>query len=75
MDADHLDIYGKGGTGKTFQDYVRQIKKDGHLVYKKGLPLTPHGINLYSYSLDEEADFYAKNLELVQGLYQFDRSS
>lgn len=73
MDADHLDIYGKKEElEKTFQNYVRQIKKDGHLVYKKGLPLKPHGINLYSYSLDEKADFYAKNLELVQGLYQFD---
>ena len=73
MDADHLDIYGKKEElEKTFQDYVCQIKKGGHLVYKKGLPLNPEGINLYSYSLDEEADFYAKNLKLVKGLYQFD---
>ncbi|MGZ2371290.1 UDP-N-acetylmuramate--L-alanine ligase [Ancylomarina sp. YFZ004] len=73
MDADHLDIYGrKEELEKTFQDYVRQIKKGGHLVYKKGLDLNPSDINLYSYSLDEEADFYAKNLKLVQGLYQFD---
>jgi UDP-N-acetylmuramate--alanine ligase len=73
MDADHLDIYGKKEElEKTFQDYVRQIKKGGHLVYKKGLDLNPSDINLYSYSLEEEADFYAKNLKLVQGLYQFD---
>ncbi len=73
MDADHLDIYGeKEELEKTFQDYVRQIKKGGHLVYKKGLPLKPTGINLYSYSLEEESDFYAKNLKLVKGLYQFD---
>lgn len=73
MDADHLDIYGKKEElERTFQDYVRQIKKDGHLIYKKGLPLNPTGINLYSYSLEEEADFYAKNLKLVKGLYQFD---
>tara|TARA_R110001583_G_scaffold4430_3_gene25661 strand:- start:9029 stop:10402 length:1374 start_codon:yes stop_codon:yes gene_type:complete len=73
MDADHLDIYGeKEELEKTFQEYVRQIKKGGHLIYKKGLPLNPTGINLYSYSLEEEADFYAKNLKLVNGLYQFD---
>jgi UDP-N-acetylmuramate--alanine ligase len=73
MDADHLDIYGKKEElEKTFQDYVRQIKKGGHLIYKKGLPLSPTGINLYSYSLDEEADFYARNLKLINGLYQFD---
>ena len=73
MDADHLDIYGeKEELEKTFQDYVRQIKKDGHLVYKKGLDLAPPDINLYSYSLGEEADFYARNLKLIQGFYQFD---
>jgi len=73
MDADHLDIYGeKEELEKTFQDYVRQIKKGGHLVYKKGLDLTPSDINLYSYALEEEADFHAKNLKLVKGLYQFD---
>ncbi len=73
MDADHLDIYGeKEELEKTFQDYVRQIKKDGHLVYKKGLDLAPPDINLYSYSLEEEADFYARDLKLVQGFYQFD---
>ena len=73
MDPDHLDIYGKKEElEKTFHDYVSQIKKGGHLVYKKGLPLNPKDINLYSYALDEEADFYAKNLTLVKGLYQFD---
>ncbi|MRT94189.1 UDP-N-acetylmuramate--L-alanine ligase [Ancylomarina sp. 16SWW S1-10-2] len=73
MDADHLDIYGKKEElEKTFQNYVGQIKKDGHLVYKKGLPLNPKEINLHSYSLEEEADFYAKNLKLEKGLYQFD---
>lgn len=73
MDADHLDIYGeKEELEKTFHNYVNQIKKEGHLVYKKGLPLKPKGIHLYSYALEGEADFYAKNLKLVQGLYQFD---
>ena len=73
MDADHLDIYGeKEELEKTFQDYVKQIKKGGHLVYKKGLDLNPSDINLYSYSLEDKADFYAINLKLVQGLYQFD---
>ena len=57
---------------KTFHSYVKQIKKGGHLVYKKGLPLQPKGIHLYSYALEDKADFYTKNLKLVQGLYQFD---
>ncbi len=73
MDADHLDIYGeKDELERTFHNYASQIKKGGHLVYKKGLPLNPPDVNLYSYALEEEADFYAKNIKLVQGLYQFD---
>ncbi len=73
MDADHLDIYGeKEELEKTFKTYVNQIKKGGHLIYKKGLPLKPKDVQLHSYSLEEKADFYAKNLKLIKGFYQFD---
>ena len=73
MDADHLDIYGdKSELEKSFQEFVNQIKKGGTLVYKKDLPLSTEGIISYTYSLEEEADFYAKNLELIEGFYKFD---
>ncbi|RYE10922.1 MAG: UDP-N-acetylmuramate--L-alanine ligase, partial [Sphingobacteriaceae bacterium] len=40
MDADHLDIYGdKNSMVKSFQQFVRQLKMDGKLIVKKGLPL------------------------------------
>ncbi|MBI9059606.1 MAG: UDP-N-acetylmuramate--L-alanine ligase [Labilibaculum sp.] len=73
MDADHLDIYGdKNELEKSFQEFVSQIKKGGSLVHKKGLILKTNDISTYSYSLKEEADFYVKNMKLVEGFYQFD---
>lgn len=73
MDADHLDIYGdKSELEKSFQEYARQIKQDGILVHKKGLHLENVETEKYTYSLNEVADFYAKNLTLVEGFYQFD---
>ncbi|WP_321515245.1 UDP-N-acetylmuramate--L-alanine ligase [Marinifilum fragile] len=73
MDADHLDIYGdKSELVKSFQEYAGQIKQDGILVYKKGLHIEDIEVEKYTYSLNEVADFYAKNLTLVEGFYQFD---
>ncbi|PKQ67114.1 UDP-N-acetylmuramate--L-alanine ligase [Labilibaculum manganireducens] len=73
MDADHLDIYGnKNELEKSFQAFVYQIKEGGILVYKKGLILTHDKLSAYTYSLEEKADFYAENIKLVEGFYQFD---
>ncbi|PKQ60774.1 UDP-N-acetylmuramate--L-alanine ligase [Labilibaculum filiforme] len=72
MDADHLDIYGdKSELEKSFQAFVHQIKEGGILVHKKGLILTHQGLTAYTYSLNEKADFYAENIHLVEGFYQF----
>ena len=73
MDADHLDIYGdKNELEKSFQAFVHQIKEGGILVYKKGLVLTHDKLSAYTYSLEDKADFYAENIILVEGFYQFD---
>lgn len=73
MDADHLDIYGnKNELEKSFQDFVNQIKKGGILVHKKGLVLKHDELATYTYSLQENADFCAENIKLVEGFYQFD---
>jgi UDP-N-acetylmuramate--alanine ligase len=73
MDADHLDIYGdKSELEKSFHEFTTKIKEDGILVHKKGLHLSVDTVKKYTYSLNEVADFYAKNLNLVEGFYEFD---
>ena len=76
MDADHLDIYGSHqAIVDSFNEFAGQVKKGGALVSKKGLPIEQErneNITYYSYSLNEQADFYAENIELVNGAYQFD---
>ena len=75
MDADHLDIYGDEQQVKAaFNQFVQKIQPGGALVYKAGLPLdeVDEDVELFSYSLEGESDFYATNIKLVDGLYQFD---
>ena len=75
MDADHLDIYETYGEYcKAFYQYISQIQPGGFLVIKKGLePLNNHsGIKIFTYSLNEEADFYSKNIFIRDGYYYFD---
>lgn len=76
MDADHLDIYGSHEKViESFQLFAAQIREDGALVRKKGLPVgneTDATYRSYSYSITEPADFCAENIELKNGYYQFD---
>jgi len=75
-DADHLDIYGsRDEIRKTFNKFISQIKPGGKLVIKKDLDLDykrRRNIDSYTYSLDQEADFYAKDISIKEGLYHFD---
>jgi UDP-N-acetylmuramate--alanine ligase len=75
MDADHLDIYGSHEKViESFQLFAGQIKDGGSLVLKKGLSVGAElsTIREYSYSITENADFCAENIELKDGFYQFD---
>ena len=74
IDADHLDIYGdKNQLKLSFEDYISQIQKEGILIVKHGLNLkTPKDIDVYTYSLNEKADFYANNIQIKNGYYYFD---
>lgn len=76
MDADHLDIYGNHeAIIDSFKLFAGRVKKSGALVVKKGLPVEQEqkkDIRYYSYALDEQADFYAENIVLVDEAYQFD---
>ena len=70
MDADHLDIYGDHNSVKeAFNEFAGQVRTNGKLVAKKGLPVSKEH---FSYSLNEQADFYAVNIELKDEAYHFD---
>ncbi|NPA45186.1 MAG: UDP-N-acetylmuramate--L-alanine ligase, partial [Chlorobi bacterium] len=65
VDEDHLDIYEDiHDLRKTFSKFTGQIHKDGFLVIKKGVEIDKSNFpkNVYTYSLNDEADFYAKNI-------------
>lgn len=75
-DADHLDIYGDQQTfANAFEEFAAQVKPHGMLVAKKGTHLKLDGFKgqcHFSYSLsDDDCDFYAKDIRLVDGFYHF----
>lgn len=75
IDADHLDIYGSHEKViESFGQFVNRIKDGGALVMKKGLPVEPDDVRrrTFTYSITEPADFFAENIELRDGFYQFD---
>ncbi len=75
VDADHLDIYGdKQQIEDAFCQFIKRIRPDGKLIIKKGvnIPIGDYPKERYTYSLNSEADFYAKNFSIKNGLYNFD---
>ena len=71
-DADHLDIYGDTNTIRAaFAEFAGQIKPSGHLIMKKGIELDLSGVKakVHTYSFNEQADFYATNISVVEGGY------
>lgn len=71
-DADHLDIYGDHNTIKeAFAEFASQIKESGALVVKKGISINLENTKakVFSYSFNQEADFYAKDAKVIEGGY------
>ncbi len=73
-DADHLDIYGEHNElKKSFLDYSNKLVNEGTLIIKKELDLINDlSVNFLTYSIQSEADVYAKNIEIIKGEYIFD---
>lgn len=68
MDADHLDIYGDiAQLQKSFVDFTKNIKTNGKLFVKNGLPL--QGI---TYGIEDDADYSIQNIKIEHGTYVFD---
>jgi len=76
IDSDHLDIYKNlASVHEAFSSFTGNIVPSGTLIIKKGLDLplqTPAGCKVYRYSVNEETDFFASDLNLVDHLYHFD---
>ncbi|MBB2144134.1 UDP-N-acetylmuramate--L-alanine ligase [Pedobacter sp. LMG 31464] len=68
MDADHLDIYGdESHLHESFHLFANQLKTDGKLFVKDGLPLD--GI---TYSVTENSALRASNIHVENGNFVFD---
>jgi len=69
MDADHLDIYGEEEQlHQSFQLFANQLKSEGELIVKEGLPIK----NGMSYGLSKTAKAKGYNLNIKNGAFRFD---
>lgn len=68
MDADHLDIYGDASELiKSFEDFSKNIKPNGKLFVKRGLPI--QGI---TFGIEDDSDYSVQNIKIINGSYVFD---
>jgi len=76
MDADHLDIYGTHDQlTQAFGEFIAKVKPGGMVLIKNGLDVQKFlsgTCKCYTYSIDSKADFYARDIRIVNGAYQFD---
>lgn len=76
MDPDHLDIYGtEEAYNESFAHYASLVQEA--LVVKKNiafclLPLDSSPYRLFTYAVDEQADFFADNIRVEEGHIYFD---
>jgi UDP-N-acetylmuramate--alanine ligase len=74
MDPDHLDIYGNiDEMQHNYRLFAGQVKEDGVLIYKKGLPIGEVKSKSLSYSIEtNDCDFAGLNIRVENGFYHFD---
>jgi UDP-N-acetylmuramate--alanine ligase len=72
MDADHLDIYGDTAQlHESFQLFASQLKLDGTLFVKEGLPIE----NATNYGLNEQTKVNGHHIRVVDSTFVFDYHS
>ncbi|MEE1097377.1 MAG: UDP-N-acetylmuramate--L-alanine ligase [Bacteroidales bacterium] len=71
---DHLDIYGNiENLERSFSDFVLKTRNEGLVILNKDIiSKFETSVQSYSYSISEEADFYASNIRVSKGKYYFD---
>lgn len=73
MDPDHLDIYGtEDAYRESFMHYASLVQEA--LVVKSGLKFNVESLKakVYTYAVGEQADFYADNVQVLDGEIRFD---
>ena len=74
-DPDHLDIYGTPEAYReSFEHFTSLIRKNGYLILKEGVSLTPRTdatVKTFTYS-ESEGDFHAENIRIGNGEITFD---
>ncbi|HSY76852.1 MAG TPA: Mur ligase family protein, partial [Bacteroidia bacterium] len=74
IDPDHLDIYDNAANmQESYAMFANRISTDGSLVTKQKVNDVIHySGKTYTYSLTQKADYYAKNITINEGHYQYD---
>jgi UDP-N-acetylmuramate--alanine ligase len=73
MDADHLDIYGdKNYMEESYRMFAAQVKRDGLLLSRTGLPIGEVKATQQHYSLASKADYSASSIVVKGHRYYFD---
>ncbi len=78
IDADHLDIYGSAeAVVDSYEQFIRQIKPGGKLIYRHGLPLEKvadelrtAGRHVFTFGIDE-GDYEAFDVRVEDGQMAF----
>ncbi|CAN5403932.1 UDP-N-acetylmuramate--L-alanine ligase [soil metagenome] len=72
MDADHLDIYGdKNYMEDSYRLFAQQVKENGVLISRSGLPVGKTKSRQRQYSLSGPADYAASSIEIKNHQYYF----
>jgi UDP-N-acetylmuramate--alanine ligase len=74
IDPDHLDIYGDNAHVKEgYALFANRLSKDGCLITKQKVnEEIKYSGKTFTYSLDQKADYYAKNISVKEGQYTYD---
>ncbi len=76
LDPDHLDIYGSfNNLIKSFEQFITLIKRGGVLLINekvRRLVRVPDYIKVFTYSINESANYRALNVTVEDGEFSFD---
>ena len=74
LDADHLDIYAnKEAMDQAYSKFAGQFRPGGRLIVNRRVEQGLNYVGLYTtYSIDQPADYMAKNISIQGGNYIFD---